>query len=229
MGIRQRRQNRRADHARQYRRENENPFEVDGVIHHFISIDPNDGLPVGHSHECSDAYWTEWPCGCHPIKNSGGTSPRCEEDKRLEFAYKMQQSGLVNIHSEDFDLVELQLAKIEAALHEWYKHLCTCGAFDRPRRRAANVYANGLQMGVPLAVLRSHPDFPGTLPEKWEGRWVSLNPVWPEQTVDAHVGKLRTPCVWRAPRGEDTPTDLKEYRDGLEGTVIYVRPMQQTA
>ena len=226
------RERRHASHAvRQSTRQHlprghNHPSTVDGVVHHFISIDRDDGLPVGHSHECSQAYWEPWPCGCHPIKGSGGTSPECEEYRRLEAAHEAVRRSSDKIHPEDFDLQELRHAKIEAAQLDVYRHRCICGAFDRPRRRAANVHPNGLQMGVPLAVFRSHPSFPGSLPEKWEGRWVSLNPAWPEMSVTSLVGCLRTPSVWVR---EDSSPDSKEYRDGLEGVIVYIKPTDEAA
>lgn len=201
------------------------PYEVEpGNIQHFISLDKDDGRPVGHSHECSLMTWRPRPCGCHMIKSSGGTSPKCEEYRRLEAAYDDIRLTPSGIHPEDFDQLEAHREKIEAAKIAMYKHTCICLAFDRPKRRAANVYPNGLQKDVPLAVLRSHPDFPGFLPEKWEGRWVSLNPAWPEASIVHYVGNLRIPSVWSR---EDSSPDLVEHRDGLEGHIAYIKPVDE--
>lgn len=201
------------------------PYEVEpGNIQHFISLDKEDGRPVGHSKECSEHSWEPWPCGCHMIKRSGGTSPRCDEYRRLEDEYDRLCHMDHGIHPEDFDLLEAHYAAIKAAQRAMYKHYCICLAFDRPERRPANVYPNGLQMDVPLAVLRSHPKFPGLLPDKWEGRWVSLNPAWPEMSIDYLVAQLRAKCVWSR---EESSLDLVEHRDGLEGVIAYIKPVDE--
>lgn len=200
------------------------PFGVDGVTHHFISVGKVDGMPVGHSNECSGRNWLPYPCGCHYIKGSGGKSPRCDEMKRLEQVYDELRHSPHDIHPEDYDLLEAYRAKAKQAQYDVYRHTCICGAFDRPERRAVNVHPNGLLKDVPLAVLRSHPQFAGLLPEKWEGRWVSLNPAWQEMSVRCYVGQLRLPCTWSR---KDSAPDHVERRDGLEALIVYIKPLDE--
>jgi hypothetical protein len=78
----------------------------------------------------------------------------------------------------------------------------------------------------PLVVLRSHPDFPGTLSPELEGIWTDTNPAWPEETVKCILRKLEPPCHtdWRDFSGERL-----EERDGLKAFVVYVRPGPQPA
>lgn len=73
----------------------------------------------------------------------------------------------------------------------------------------------------PLAVLRSHPDFPNTLSEEVEGAWTSTNPAWPEETIKWILARLEPACHadWEKSRAENT-----EEKDGLKAVIIYVLP-----
>ncbi|MBX4205083.1 MAG: hypothetical protein KW788_02735 [Candidatus Doudnabacteria bacterium] len=73
----------------------------------------------------------------------------------------------------------------------------------------------------PLAVLRSHPNFPGTLAPELEGIWTGTNPAWPEETIKLMLKQLDPPCHtdWG-----DFDKKRTEEKDGLTGTVVYVRP-----
>lgn len=73
----------------------------------------------------------------------------------------------------------------------------------------------------PIVVLRSHPDFPGTLSPELEGVWTGTNPAWPDATVDLILSKLEPPCHtdWK-----DFNQERTEIRDPLHALVIYVRP-----
>ncbi len=73
----------------------------------------------------------------------------------------------------------------------------------------------------PLAVFRSHPDFPGTLGPSVEGVWVNLNPSWPDASVDLILSSLEPPCHtdW-----SEFKKDQFEECDGQQAHVVYVRP-----
>ena len=73
----------------------------------------------------------------------------------------------------------------------------------------------------PLAVFRSHPQFPNTLSPELEGVWSSLNPAWPEETVRWILDGLVPPCQadWEITKKENT-----EEKDGLTAVVVYVKP-----
>jgi hypothetical protein len=72
----------------------------------------------------------------------------------------------------------------------------------------------------PLAVLRSHPDYPNALSASLEGAWFSTNPAWPEETVKVILQDLEPPCHtdWK-----DFPK-LTEQKNELSAYIIYVIP-----
>ncbi len=74
---------------------------------------------------------------------------------------------------------------------------------------------------APLAVLRSHPDFPNTLSEELEGAWTDLNPAWPWMSLDKILEDLTPSC--HANR-DDFDQERTEEKDKLTATVVYVRP-----
>ena len=73
----------------------------------------------------------------------------------------------------------------------------------------------------PLAVLRSHPDFPETLSPELEGVVVATNPAWPDATVDLVLQEFEPACHtdWK-----DFSQERTEDRDGRTAYVVYVRP-----
>lgn len=74
---------------------------------------------------------------------------------------------------------------------------------------------------APLAVLRSHPDFPNTIVPELEGAWMNLNPAWPWETVRFYLSRFEPPCHALT---SDLGLDKVEEKDGLKAHVVYVRP-----
>ncbi len=187
---------------------------------HTFMLDRDDMSPTGHSNECCQLGRDEpYPCGCQHIFGSGGTSPECDEYKRLkriEDDYWRNRPTAQDPEEQEAIYAEAERLKIET-----FRHTCVCGAFDRPVRPSSQYTASGLRIGYPLAVLRSHPNHPGTLPEKLEGRWVDSNPAWPEWSIDSYLGRWASGCYadW-----DGASKDRYEERDGLKGVVVYVKP-----
>lgn len=75
-------------------------------------------------------------------------------------------------------------------------------------------------LNVPLAVLRSHPNYPGTLDINDEGKWLSTNPAWPERTVMAKIGK-GVMVAW-----DDCSPDLTETYELVPDYVGEVDPAE---
>ncbi len=73
----------------------------------------------------------------------------------------------------------------------------------------------------PLIVLRSHPNFPGTLSQELEGVWSSTDPTWPGTAIYRLLSGFDPPChtEWR-----DFNLKNTERKNGLEAYVILVRP-----
>lgn len=54
----------------------------------------------------------------------------------------------------------------------------------------------GQHLDVPLAVLRSHPDTPNTMPPDREGLWTDTNPAWPQLSIDYQLGRWGLKASW---------------------------------
>jgi hypothetical protein len=76
----------------------------------------------------------------------------------------------------------------------------------------------------PLAVLRSHPDFPNTLAPEFEGAWLDLNPAWPEATIQWYLSRFSPPCHSDPSDWDETKFEIREEFAGHKGYVVLVRP-----
>jgi hypothetical protein len=95
-------------------------------------------------------------------------------------------------------------------------------------------------LNVPLAVLRSHPNYPGTLDINDEGKWLSTNAAWPDRTVNAKIGRgviaawddcspALTETYELVPdyAGEVDPAEAEAFDPtplSLIATVVYIKP-----
>lgn len=102
-----------------------------------------------------------------------------------------------------------------------------------------------VELYVPHAILRSHPDTPGVLPERLEGMWIDTNPAWPESSTNRRMGGLGLQAAWddsMPPQVERfelkpalvDPVTTEGYEPFgdippvlVEGVVVYVRPVDR--
>ena len=179
------------------------------------------GTVHDHSEECALAYDMGLPCGCMSgFRRSPGPTRRCEERAKLDGqAEQFWRSRPVPSDPDEYEEQCAQRKLLEELPH---RHHCTCGHYDRPKEPNPQFSPSGLRTDEPLAVLYSHPDFPNTLSEKYEGRWIGTNPAWPELSVESFLDRWLGKdfhVLWA-----DSSADNYEVRDGLKGVIVYVRP-----
>lgn len=79
--------------------------------------------------------------------------------------------------------------------------------------------------GDPLIVLYSHPETPGALPRKYEGRWLACRGIVPDTAVQDILDGLKPAC--HADWSASVPASFEESY-GYRAVVIYVRPGERT-
>jgi hypothetical protein len=101
---------------------------------------------------------------------------------------------------------------------EWFRAAYKPAENDRPIESGNDE--------CPLAVLRSHPNFPKTLSPELEGVVVATNPAWPEETIKLVLQNFDPPCHtdWK-----DFSQERTEERNGRKAFVVYVRPGPELA
>lgn len=214
-------------------------LEVNGVWHTFRP-DRRDGIIDSCSRECYKMHEEGLACGCRLKFNpEDNTFQRCPQGKRLDDQLAALYQSLRDLDSSLTSAQkDARLAEIKAVKRLGYAHTCSCGVLSRPsvERPDPNRTESGLRKDVPHGVLRSHPDFPGTLEPEDEGRWVECNPAWPEMTINWKLGELtqdllkegrfrhQIEAVW-----EECSLEVTEERDALSATVILVRPRPKRA
>jgi hypothetical protein len=74
------------------------------------------------------------------------------------------------------------------------------------------------------AIVRSHPDTPDALPPYMEGKAVSVNPAWPEMTIDYALRNVDCIAAW-----DSFSPERREEWSGQSLMVVYARPKEALA
>lgn len=77
-----------------------------------------------------------------------------------------------------------------------------------------------IELDVPHALLLSHPNTPGALPEDLEGMWVDTNPAWPEMSLNVYLGQFG--CI--AALAESAEAAVTEDFMGYKAELVFVKP-----